>query len=255
MSLHYGFWKPAHLVWKGFDVAGTLIHAPSPTPDLSLSTDAESLVSCSIRSVWGALKDTRSSHQLLRVSYYPLLRALRDCTLYILEASTTLMAKSDWAEQNPELFFTQKNDTLFCISGMNKWNFNKQDEDCFISTEMRFCLLWPVPLPSITAGNHPEYCFGKEANAVKPRISSNHFSLASLYNTGSQRFYTAFFPYPAFWLDKRPSTLTTFLPIIKSSIIYLTEWKINHAMMWLCNFFHQIFKETSKKYPESKICI
>lgn len=69
---------------------------------------------------------TRCLHQLLRVIFYPLLRALRDCTLYILEAPTSPRAKPDRAEQNPELFFTQKNETLFCISGMNKWDFNKQ---------------------------------------------------------------------------------------------------------------------------------
>ena len=100
----------------------------SPPTFVPLSSDAESVLSCfsllsfSLR----GFDKTRSSHQLLRVIFYPLLRALRNCTLYILEASTTPRAKPDGAEQNPELFFTQKNETLFCISGMNKWDFNKQ---------------------------------------------------------------------------------------------------------------------------------
>lgn len=120
-----------YLVLKGsvvnpaaWTVAGALIQAPSPPKALTLSQfyHAPSILSFSLR----GFDKTRSSHQLSRVIFYPLLRALRDCTLYILEASTTLRAKPDGAEQNPELFFTQKNEKLFCISGMNKWDFNKQ---------------------------------------------------------------------------------------------------------------------------------
>ena len=102
-------------------VAGALVQEP-----LTVSTDsvhhAPSALGFSLRdlirpdphiSCWG-LSAPKDSYGTVHCAYWrPPLRQ-------------TQRAKPDRAEQNPELFFTQKNETLFCISGMNKWDFNEQ---------------------------------------------------------------------------------------------------------------------------------
>lgn len=99
------FGNPSRLVLTGsvvnpaaWTVAGALIQAPPPKALMWVSF----IMLPSLLQSDGFDK-TRSSHQLLRVIFYPLLRALRDCTLsWRPPLRQTPRAKPDWTEQNKQ---------------------------------------------------------------------------------------------------------------------------------------------------------
>lgn len=109
-----------------------------------------SILSFSMRS----FDKTRSSHQLLRVIFYPL---LRDCTLYILEASSMANLNGQTRKELNKIqsyFSHRKIKTLFCISGMNKWDFNKHvcwrlliPPRIYFILQLCFCLFCPLLSP------------------------------------------------------------------------------------------------------------
>lgn len=126
-GLHLGFAKPASGLKK-----------PLRTPAALMEPQPLTLLRWSYR-------EDRSSPQLSGVICYPLLRALNNWTSWRL--------KPEWAEQisSRAIFHKKKKKKirLFCISWMNKLNFNNMHKHLLYLPNVRFC--WgrkapPTPL-------------------------------------------------------------------------------------------------------------
>lgn len=137
-------------------------------------------------------------------------------------------AKPDRAEQDPELFFApNKKKHCFCISVMNKWDFNKHGDllqtsffflSSLISAAALLCCLLSF-LPSAAAGRHLECCFclwlilpvGRHTHSDATTVFNMVQSVPNLFKALRVTGFTLLCPNP-FWSAERSSKNTHLLP-------------------------------------------